>query len=65
MNKGRYEVTVTGTTGKALSEKTIDHDGGSNSYSLQTDANWATGEYMVKITRENNYSLVAKLIIGK
>ena len=65
MNKGRYQVTVTNTLGKALAERTIDHDGGSNTYSLQTDARWAAGSYFIKITGENGYSLVTKLVISK
>ena len=65
MVKGKYQVTVTNTSGKALAEKTIMHDGGSNSYTLQTDARWAAGSYFVKITGENGYSLITKLVISK
>jgi hypothetical protein len=65
MNKGKYEITVTNTLGKALAEKTVMHDGGSNTYSLQADTRWAAGSYFVKITGENNYSLITKLVIIK
>ena len=65
MNKDKYEITVTNTAGKALAEKTILHDGGGNIYSLQTDARWAAGSYFIKITGENGYSLVTKLVISK
>jgi hypothetical protein len=65
MTEGRYEVTVTNTVGKALIQKTIVHDGGSNTYSLQTGAGWAAGSYFVKITNEKGYSLVTELMISK
>jgi hypothetical protein len=65
MTEGRYEVTVTNTLGKALTQKTIVHDGGSNTYSLQTGAGWAAGSYFVKITNEKGYSLVTELMISK
>ncbi len=65
MVKGRYEVTITNTGGKALAEKTIMHDGGSSSHTLQTDSRWAAGSYILQITSENGYSLTTKLIISK
>jgi hypothetical protein len=65
MNIGKYEVTLTNTLGQALTEKTLMHDGGSNTYSLQTDARWAAGNYFVKITGEDGYNLVTKLVINK
>jgi hypothetical protein len=65
MTEGRYQVTVTNALGKAVTERTILHDGGSNTYSLQTGAGWAAGSYFVKITNENGYSHVTKLVISK
>jgi hypothetical protein len=65
MNKGKYQVTVTNTLGKALAERTIEHDGGRFTYTLQTDARWATGSYFVKVTGEDGHSIVTKLVIGK
>jgi hypothetical protein len=65
MAKGKYQVTVTNTAGKALTERKIEHDGWSNTYTLQTDARWASGSYFVKITGGNGYNVNAKLVIGK
>ncbi len=65
MTKGKYQVTVTNTAGKALAERTIEHDDGSYTYTLQTDARWAAGSYFVTITGENGYSLVTKMVISK
>ena len=65
MNIGKYEVTLTNTLGQTLTEKTIMHDGGSNTYSVQTDARWAAGSYFVKITGEDGYNLITKLVISK
>jgi hypothetical protein len=65
MAKGKYQVTVTNAAGKALTERAIEHDSGSNTYTLQTDARWAAGNYFIKITGENGYSLNTKLVIAK
>jgi hypothetical protein len=65
ITEGRYQVTVTSILGKALMQKTIVHDGGSNTYVLQTGAGWAAGSYFIKITNEKEYSLITKLIISK
>jgi len=51
--------------GKILMEKNIIHDTDNNIYSLQTDASWSPGSYFVKITNENGYSHVTKLVISK
>ncbi len=65
MKAGRYEISVSSLDGKALSEKFIQHKGGNNSYDLQLDARWATGDYVIKITDEKGYNSSTKLVIGK
>ena len=65
MKAGKYEVTVSSLDGKALTAKTIQHEGGNYNYDLQLDARWATGTYLVTIKGENGYTTTVNLIIGK
>ncbi len=65
MNKGKYQVTVTSTAGKALAGRSIEHDGGSSTYAMQTDARWSAGSYFVRITGEDGFTLITKLVISK
>lgn len=61
----KYQVTVTTIEGKAVLEKTVQHEGGNYNYSLQLTPQMATGTYLVKIRGEDGYSATTKLVVGK
>jgi hypothetical protein len=63
MIEGCYHITITNVPGKAVTEKNIMHNNGSNTYSLQTGAGWAEGNYFVKITNDNGFNIVIKLFV--
>ncbi|HVX27877.1 MAG TPA: T9SS type A sorting domain-containing protein [Parafilimonas sp.] len=62
---GHYEVAISNTLGKILTEKSLIHNGPTDTYFLQTDTRWAAGNYFVKITSESGNVFIAKLIISK
>ena len=65
MKAGKYEVSVSSFEGKTLTKMSVQHEGGDYSYSLQLDAGWATGNYLVTIKGENGYATTVNLVIGK
>ena len=65
MKAGKYEVVLSSLDGKALTKKVIQHSGGNNNYDLQLDAQWATGDYLIKVTNKAGCIKTAKLVIGK
>ncbi len=62
---GHYEVTISNTLGKVLTEKSLIHNGPTDTYFLQTDTRWAAGNYFVKITSESGNVFITKLIMSK
>lgn len=62
---GHYEVTISNTLGKVLTEKSLIHNGPTDTYFLQTDTRWAAGNYFVKITSESGNVFITKFIISK
>ncbi len=65
MKAGNYEITLSSLGGKALTKKSIQHEGGDYNYDLLLDVQWATGNYLITITGKNGYSTTTKLVIGK
>jgi hypothetical protein len=65
MIEASYHITITNELGKAVIEKNIIHNNSSNTYSLQTGAGWAAGNYFVKITNGNGFNIVIKLFVRK
>ena len=66
MSKGNYDVTVYDAKGQKLSSQKIQHDGGNNLYSLQSNASWAAGVYTITVLNEDSgRSVTLKLVVSK
>jgi hypothetical protein len=66
MDKGNYEVTIYGASGRKLLSKKIQDNGGNNLYSLRANPFWAAGVYTVTVLNEASKKVtVLKLVVSK
>ncbi len=65
MDKGRYEITISDIMDKPVIKTEIGHNGGDKvNYELRLNKSQASGDYIVRITNENGYVYITRLVIA-